>query len=73
MEYFIVGLFCFIIGFLVGSVAWKRFSKAPVFGELRIDTSPEDKDVYRINLSNVSLDDLQKHNSVVLKVINDNR
>lgn len=73
MEYFIVGLFCFIIGFLLGGVILKKANKIPVFGELRIDTSAEDKDVYRLNLTNVSLDDIQKHTSVILKVINDGR
>ena len=73
MEYFIVGLLCFIIGFLLGGVILKKVGRIPVFGELRIDTSAEDKDVYRLNLTNVSLDDLQKYNSVILKVINDGR
>lgn len=73
MEYFIVGLFCFIIGFLLGGVILKKVRKAPIFGELKIDTSAEDRDVYRLELTNVSLDDLQKYDSVILKVVNGGR
>lgn len=73
MEYFIVGLFCFIIGFLLGGVILKKVRNAPIFGELKINTSAEDRDVYRLELTNVSLDDLQKHDSVVLKVVNGSR
>lgn len=73
MEYFIVGLFCFIIGFLLGRVILKKVRKVPIFGELKIDTSAEDRDVYRLELTNVSLDDLQKYDSVVLKVVNGSR
>lgn len=73
MEYFIVGLFCFIIGFLLGGVILKKVRKIPIFGELKIDTSAEDRDVYRLELTNVSLDDLQKYDSVVLKVVNGGR
>ena len=73
MEYFIIGLFCFIIGFLLGGVILKKVRKDPIFGELKIDTSAEDRDVYRLELTNVSLDDLQKYDSVVLKVVNGGR
>lgn len=73
MEYFIVGLFCFIIGFLLGVVILKKVRSAPIFGELKIDTSAEDRDVYRLELTNVSLDDLQKYDSVILKVVNGGR
>lgn len=71
MEYFIVALTCLIVGFLVGVALDSKFSKnRPTFGELKIDTSAEDKDVYRLELNKIPLEDLPKYDSVVLKVVN---
>ena len=67
MEYFIIGLFSLIIGFLFGVLADSKANKATL-GTLKIDTSGDQKDIYRLELSKIPLDDLAKYKFVTLKI-----
>lgn len=68
MEYVIVGLTCLILGMLIGAVLDSKRNN-PTIGTLKIDTSGEEKDVYRLEFDKVPLDDLPKYKKVFLKVV----
>lgn len=67
MEYltFILGL---IVGSLIVLIFYHRIAAS---GELLIDHTDPEKDIYRINVNN--LDDLSKKKRVILKVDNNAR
>ena len=67
MEYF-----TFILGLIVGSLIVLIFyHRIAASGELLIDHTDPEKDIYRINVNN--LDDLSKKKRVILKVDNNAR
>lgn len=64
MEYF-----AFILGLIIGSLIVLIFQhRITASGELLIDRTDPEKDIYRINVNN--LDDLSKKKQVILKVDN---
>lgn len=64
MEYF-----TFILGLIVGGLIVLIFHhRITASGELLIDHTDPEKDIYRINVNN--LDDLSKKKRVILKVDN---
>ena len=64
MEYF-----AFILGLIIGGLIVLIFHhRITVSGELLIDHTDPEKDIYRINVNN--LDDLSKKKRVILKVDN---
>ena len=64
MEYF-----AFILGLIIGSLIVLIFQHCiTASGELLIDHTDPEKDIYRINVNN--LDDLSKKKRVILKVDN---
>ena len=70
MEYFIVGLASLIVGLILGVVLDSRYNKnRPTIGTLKIDTSGEEKDVYRLEIDKIPLDELPKYKTVLLKVV----
>lgn len=67
MEYF-----AFILGLIIGSLIVLIFHRRiTASGELLIDHTDPEKDIYRINIDN--LDDLSKKKQVILKVDNNAR
>ena len=67
MEYFIIGLISLIVGFLLGVLVTKK-AGSPTIGTLKIDTSGDQKDVYRFEVDKVPLADLPNYKSVSLDV-----
>ena len=64
MEYF-----AFILGLIIGGLIVLIFQhRITTSGELLIDHTDPEKDIYRINVNN--LDDLSKKKQVILKVDN---
>ena len=64
MEYF-----AFILGLIIGGLIVLIFHhRITTSGELLIDHTDPEKDIYRINVNN--LDDLSKKKQVILKVDN---
>lgn len=63
-----------IIRILAGVIVWISayiwFSMRSVQGTLRIDHSDPEKDVYRLEISNLDLNDLSKKKKITLKVDN---
>lgn len=67
MEYF-----TFILGLIIGGLIVLIFHhRIAASGELLIDHTDPEKDIYRINVNN--LDDLSKKKQVILKVDNNAR
>ena len=70
MEYFIVGLGFLIVGFIFGVILDSRYNKnRPTIGSLKIDTSEDTKDIYRLEIDKIPLDDLPKYKTVLLKIV----
>lgn len=63
-----------IIRILAGVIVWISayiwFSMRSVQGTLRIDHSDPEKDIYRLEISNLDLNDLSKKKKITLKVDN---
>lgn len=63
-----------IIRILAGVIVWISayiwFSMRSIQGTLRIDHSDPEKDIYRLEISNLDLNDLSKKKKITLKVDN---
>ena len=63
-----------IIRILVGVIVWISayiwFSMRSIQGTLRIDHSDPETDIYRLEISNLDLNDLSKKKKITLKVDN---
>ena len=63
-----------IIRILVSVIVWISayiwFSMRSIQGTLRIDHSDPEKDIYRLEISNLDLNDLSKKKKITLKVDN---
>ena len=67
MLYIAIGISCLLIGIVLGVWISDKANKATL-GTLKIDTSGDQKDIYRLELSKIPLDDLTKYKVVTLKI-----